>query len=97
MINAINTNPVQTVNAGANVLFDGTNVRTNSCKPCQGWLNFSTLNSGIFEITKTLYDSDLKILISIQKNKKTSADILKNTFCCAIITPCTRCALRGGL
>lgn len=52
MINAINTNPVQTVNAGANVLFDGTNVRTNSCKPCQGWLNFSTLNSGIFEITK---------------------------------------------
>ena len=52
MINAISTNPVQTVNAGANVLFDGTNVRTNSCKPCQGWLNFSTLNSGIFEITK---------------------------------------------
>ena len=53
MINAISTNPVQTVNAGANVLFDGTNVRTNSCKPCQGWLNFSTLNSGIFEITKS--------------------------------------------
>jgi uncharacterized membrane protein len=26
MINAINTNPTQTVNAGANVLFDGTNV-----------------------------------------------------------------------
>jgi len=52
MINAINTNPVQTVEAGANVLFNGTNVRTNSCKPCQGWLNFSTLNSGIFEITK---------------------------------------------
>ena len=52
MINAISTNPTQTVNAGANVLFDGTNVRTNSCKPCQGWLNFSTLNSGIFEITK---------------------------------------------
>ena len=52
MINAISTNPAQTVNAGANVLFDGTNVRTNSCKPCQGWLNFSTLNSGIFEITK---------------------------------------------
>lgn len=52
MINAINTNPAQTVNAGANVLFDGTNVRTGSCKPCQGWLNFSTLNSGIFEITK---------------------------------------------
>ena len=52
MINAINTNPGQTVNAGANVLFDGANVRINSCKPCQGWLNFSTLNSGIFEITK---------------------------------------------
>ena len=52
MINAVSTNPAQTVNAGANVLFDGTNVRTNSCKPCQGWLNFSTLNSGIFEITK---------------------------------------------
>ena len=52
MINAISTNPAQVVNAGANVLFDGTNVRTNSCKPCQGWLNFSTLNSGIFEITK---------------------------------------------
>ena len=52
MINAVSTNPAQTVNAGANVLFDGTNVRTNSCRSCQGWLNFSTLNSGIFEITK---------------------------------------------
>ena len=53
MINAINTNPTQTVNAGANVLFNGTNVRTNSCKSCcQGWLNFNSVNSGIFEITK---------------------------------------------
>lgn len=53
MINAISTNPAQVVNAGANVLFDGTNVRTNSCKCSGGWLNFSTLNSGIFEITKS--------------------------------------------
>lgn len=52
MINAISTNPAQVVNAGANVLFDGTNVRTNSCRACNGWLNFSILNSGIFEITK---------------------------------------------
>ena len=52
MINAVATNPTQQVNAGANVLFDGTNVRTNSCKCNGGWLNFSTLNSGIFEITK---------------------------------------------
>ena len=52
MINAINTNPTQTVEAGANVLFNGSNVRTNSCRSCQGWLNFSNLNSGIFEITK---------------------------------------------
>ena len=52
MINAINTNPTQTVESGANVLFNGSNVRTNSCRSCQGWLNFSNLNSGIFEITK---------------------------------------------
>lgn len=52
MINAINTNPVQNVNAGANVLFNGTNVRTNSCNGCRGWLNFNSVNSGIFEITK---------------------------------------------
>ena len=52
MINAISTNPTQVVNSGANVLFNGSNVRTNSCKSCQGWLNFNNLNSGIFEITK---------------------------------------------
>jgi len=40
MINAINTNQTQTVEAGANVLFNGTNVRTGSCKGCRGWLNF---------------------------------------------------------
>jgi hypothetical protein len=52
MINAVNTNPVQTVQANANVLFNATNVRTNSCKGCRGWLNFNAVNSGIFEITK---------------------------------------------
>lgn len=52
MINAINVNPTQTVESGANILFNGTNVRTSSCKSCQGWLNFNSLNSGIFEITK---------------------------------------------
>lgn len=52
MINAINTNPVQNVEAGANVLFNGTNVRTGSCNSCKGWLNFNSVNSGIFEITK---------------------------------------------
>ena len=52
MINAINTNPVQNVNAGANVLFNGTNVRTGACNGCRGWLNFNSVNSGIFEITK---------------------------------------------
>lgn len=52
MINAVNTNPVQTVQPGANVLFNATNVRTNSCKGCRGWLNFNSVNSGIFEITK---------------------------------------------
>lgn len=55
MINAVNTNPVQTVEAGQNVLFNATNVRTNSCKSCQGWLNFNAVNSGIFEITKPGY------------------------------------------
>lgn len=55
MINAINTNPVQTVQSGANVLFNGANVRTKSCKNCnsRGWLNFNSINSGIFEITKS--------------------------------------------
>ena len=52
MINAVNTNPVQTVGAGQNVLFNGTNVRTGSCNGCRGWLNFNAVNSGIFEITK---------------------------------------------
>ena len=52
MINAVNTNPVQTVQPGANVLFNATNVRTKSCKSCCGWLNFNSINSGIFEITK---------------------------------------------
>lgn len=50
MINATN-NTVQTVQPGANILFNGSNVRTRSCSSCQGWLNHN-INSGLFEITK---------------------------------------------
>lgn len=50
MINAIN-NVQQTVQPGANVLFNGSNVRTRSCTSCCGWLNHN-INSGLFEITK---------------------------------------------
>ena len=50
MINAIN-NVQQTVQSGANVLFNGSNVRTKSCSSCCGWLNHN-INSGLFEITK---------------------------------------------
>ena len=50
MINAIN-NTQQTVQPSANVLFNGSNVRTKSCRSCCGWLNHN-INSGLFEITK---------------------------------------------
>jgi len=50
MINAIN-NVDQTVQPGANILFNGSNVRTKSCNSCCGWLNHN-INSGLFEITK---------------------------------------------
>lgn len=50
MINA--TNPItQTIQPSANVIFTGSNVRTNSCSSCCGWLNHDN-NSGIFTITK---------------------------------------------
>lgn len=50
MINA--TNPInQTVQPTANVIFTGSNVRTNSCNSCCGWLTHND-NSGIFTITK---------------------------------------------
>lgn len=51
MINAIN-NTQQTVLPGANILFNGSNVRTRSCSSCCGWLNHN-INSGLFEITKS--------------------------------------------
>lgn len=50
MINAIN-NIEQTVQPLANILFNGSNVRTASCNSCSGWLNHN-INSGLFEITK---------------------------------------------
>ena len=50
MINAIN-NINQTVQPLANILFNGSNVRTRSCSSCCGWLNHN-INSGLFEITK---------------------------------------------
>ena len=50
MINAINTIE-QTVQPTANIIFAGSNVRTNSCNSCCGWLNHND-NSGIFTITK---------------------------------------------
>lgn len=50
MINAIN-NTNQNVAPAANVLFNGSNVRTRSCNSCCGWLNHN-INSGLFEITK---------------------------------------------
>ena len=50
MINAIN--PInQTVQPTANVIFTGSNVKTNACNSCCGWLNHND-NSGIFTITK---------------------------------------------
>lgn len=50
MINAVN--PInQTVQPTANVIFTGTNVKTNACNSCCGWLNHNN-NSGIFTITK---------------------------------------------
>lgn len=50
MINSVN--PVnQTVQPTANVIFTGSNVRTNSCNSCCGWLNHNN-NSGIFTLTK---------------------------------------------
>lgn len=50
MINAINTIE-QTVQPTANIIFAGSNVRTNACNSCCGWLNHND-NSGIFTITK---------------------------------------------
>jgi hypothetical protein len=51
MINSIN-DTVQTVQPSANVLFNGSNVRTNNCSNgCCGWLSHNE-NSGIFTITK---------------------------------------------
>lgn len=50
MINSTNS-ITQTVQPGANVLFNSSNVRTNSCNSCCGWLNHNQ-NSGIFTLTK---------------------------------------------
>ena len=50
MINAIN-NVNQNIAPTANVLFNGSNVRTKSCNSCCGRLNHN-INSGLFEITK---------------------------------------------
>jgi hypothetical protein len=51
MINSID-NTIQTVQPTANVLFNGHNVKTNSCaNGCSGWL-FHNENSGIFTLTK---------------------------------------------
>lgn len=50
MINAVN--PInQTVQPNANVIFTGSNVKTNACNSCCGWLNHND-NSGIFTIIK---------------------------------------------
>ncbi len=63
MINAIN-NVQQTVQPGANVLFNGSNVRTRSCSSCCGWLNHN-INSGLFEITKPgIYEITAKADVS---------------------------------
>lgn len=50
MINATN-NVTQVVNANANVLFNSTNVISNACNSCRGWLNHNT-GSGLFTLTK---------------------------------------------
>ena len=50
MINAVN--PInQTIQPTANVVFTGTNVKTNACNSCCGWLTHND-NSGIFTLTK---------------------------------------------
>lgn len=49
MINAVN--PItQTIEPTANVIFTGSNVKTNSCG-CNGWLSHND-NSGLFTLTK---------------------------------------------
>lgn len=49
MINAVN--PInQTVQPTANVIFTGSNVKTNACG-CSGWLSHND-NSGLFTLTK---------------------------------------------
>lgn len=49
MINAVN--PIdQTIQPSANVIFTGSNVRTNACG-CNGWLSHND-NSGLFTLTK---------------------------------------------
>lgn len=49
MINAVN--PItQTIQPNANVIFTGSNVKTNSCG-CNGWLSHND-NSGLFTLTK---------------------------------------------
>jgi hypothetical protein len=51
MINSIN-DIVQTIQPLSNVLFNGSNVRTNNCSNgCCGWLSHNE-NSGIFTLTK---------------------------------------------
>ena len=50
MINAINSTN-QTVQPTGNIIFAGSNVRTNSCNSCCGWLTHNE-NSGLFTITK---------------------------------------------
>lgn len=50
MINATNAT-IQTVQPNANIVFTSSNVRTNACNSCCGWLNHNQ-NSGIFTITK---------------------------------------------
>jgi hypothetical protein len=52
MINSISDINPQTVQPLANVLFNGSNVRTNNCSNgCCGWLSHNE-NSGIFTLTK---------------------------------------------
>lgn len=50
MIDAINPS-TQTIQPLGNVIFNGANVRTNSCSSCCGWLSHSD-GSGIFTLTR---------------------------------------------
>lgn len=58
MINATFIGADQTIPVNGNVQFNSTNVVTNACNSCQGWLNHND-GSGIFTITKPgIYEVD---------------------------------------